>query len=364
MTRCRRTIALRPGRAPMSARRSPRGRLDYSASGQTFYRGTGSGADVYGANDQSHYAYQTLNGDGSIVARVRYQTESSAWAKAGVMIRQSGDPAGSNFVDALVRTRRQPEHAQLQRGGLRRRRLASAPLPPVVPTTGYGVADAVHRARTRPPGRTLGRLHRTEQVGLKAHPGAGNTFTSYESADGHALDADWRRDGGDERTGHHRGCSVTRAQTSARSARRPSTTSRSPRPRRPPPPGPPCRPPWADTERGPSPAHRRLGQPTTLACFTVNGAGVPTSGAPTTSFNYVNQPLGREWQRDPGRPADRHDQLELERPRAGIMIKQSTTAGSNYLMISSGPAGQHPRSSTTSNGSTGGGTYHPSRTCG
>ena len=43
--------------------------------------------------------------------------------------------------------------------------------------------------------------------------------------------------------------------------------------------------------------------------------------------------------------------------KAGVMIKQSTTAGSNYLMISSGPAGRSSRSSTTSTDPPAGRTY-------
>src|SRR5205807_7134640 len=76
------------------------GTADYSASNQTFYV-DGAGADIAGANDQFHYVYQTLNGDGTIIARLRYQTNSSAWTKAGVMIKES-TAAGSSYVDALV----------------------------------------------------------------------------------------------------------------------------------------------------------------------------------------------------------------------------------------------------------------------
>ena len=43
----------------------------------------GGGADVFGANDQFHYVYQTLNGDGSITARVRYQSDSAPGPRPG-----------------------------------------------------------------------------------------------------------------------------------------------------------------------------------------------------------------------------------------------------------------------------------------
>src|SRR5260370_37643371 len=75
------------------------GTADYSAGDQTFYI-DGAGADIYGTNDQFHYVYQTLNGDGTIFALVRYQTDSSDWTKAGVMIKQS-TTGESSYVDAL-----------------------------------------------------------------------------------------------------------------------------------------------------------------------------------------------------------------------------------------------------------------------
>jgi regulation of enolase protein 1 (concanavalin A-like superfamily) len=55
----------------------------------------GSGADVWGTADQFHYAYRTLTGDGEIVARVATVENTHAWAKAGVMMRDSLDAASS-----------------------------------------------------------------------------------------------------------------------------------------------------------------------------------------------------------------------------------------------------------------------------
>ena len=76
------------------------GKADYSTSSQSFYV-DGAGVDVYGANDQFHYVYQTLNGDGTIVARVRYQTNTSSSAKAGLMIKQSAT-AGARYGIRLM----------------------------------------------------------------------------------------------------------------------------------------------------------------------------------------------------------------------------------------------------------------------
>jgi phosphatidylserine/phosphatidylglycerophosphate/cardiolipin synthase-like enzyme/regulation of enolase protein 1 (concanavalin A-like superfamily) len=50
-----------------------------------------SGADIWGTADAFHYVYQQWTGDGSIVARVASVTNTSAWAKAGVMVRATLD---------------------------------------------------------------------------------------------------------------------------------------------------------------------------------------------------------------------------------------------------------------------------------
>jgi len=51
---------------------------------------TGAGADIWGNSDEFTYAYKTLVGDGSLVARVTSTgTGTNTWAKGGVMIRDS-----------------------------------------------------------------------------------------------------------------------------------------------------------------------------------------------------------------------------------------------------------------------------------
>ncbi|MCB1824480.1 MAG: PKD domain-containing protein [Candidatus Competibacteraceae bacterium] len=110
----------------------------------------GSGADIWNNADAFHFTYQSLNGDGAIVARVASITNTNSWAKAGVMIRES--------LDADAR------HAM------------------AVVTSGNGVA---FQRRTTPGGtsyHTVGaavgapywvKLTRT-----------GNTFTAHQSVDG------------------------------------------------------------------------------------------------------------------------------------------------------------------------------------
>ena len=49
----------------------------------------GAGADIWNTADGFHFVYQTLNGNGEIVARVTGVQNTDVWAKAGVMIRAS-----------------------------------------------------------------------------------------------------------------------------------------------------------------------------------------------------------------------------------------------------------------------------------
>ncbi|WP_418037497.1 pectinesterase family protein [Paenibacillus xylanilyticus] len=60
-----------------------------------------SAGDISGETDHFHYAYQTLEGNGEIVARVNQVTATDDGAEAGVMIRSSLD-ASSPFIAAMV----------------------------------------------------------------------------------------------------------------------------------------------------------------------------------------------------------------------------------------------------------------------
>ena len=55
----------------------------------TLFTVAGSGADIWGNADAFHFAYLTVTGDGTIIARVVSVTNTDPWAKAGVMIRQN-----------------------------------------------------------------------------------------------------------------------------------------------------------------------------------------------------------------------------------------------------------------------------------
>ncbi|MHC4520101.1 MAG: hypothetical protein ACYTAS_16035, partial [Planctomycetota bacterium] len=61
----------------------------------------GAGADIWGTADEFRYAYKQLGGDGEIVARVDSLVDTDAWAKVGVMIRQTLD-ADSPFAAVYI----------------------------------------------------------------------------------------------------------------------------------------------------------------------------------------------------------------------------------------------------------------------
>jgi hypothetical protein len=59
------------------------------------YAVSANSIDVWGTSDNFRFVYKTLTGDGAISAKVLSVTNTSGWAKAGVMIRDTLDPASS-----------------------------------------------------------------------------------------------------------------------------------------------------------------------------------------------------------------------------------------------------------------------------
>jgi hypothetical protein len=72
------------------------------------YTMTGSGSDIWLVNnveaDEFHFAYKMLNGAGSIVAKVQSVQSTNDWAKAGVMIRETLDPASAHAMTVVTPT--------------------------------------------------------------------------------------------------------------------------------------------------------------------------------------------------------------------------------------------------------------------
>jgi hypothetical protein len=72
-----------------------------SGSGGTF-TDQASGADIWNASDQFNFIYQPLTGDADIAARVTGLGNTNAWAKAGVMIRESLSADSSYAFTAMT----------------------------------------------------------------------------------------------------------------------------------------------------------------------------------------------------------------------------------------------------------------------
>jgi len=115
------------------------------------YQVTGGGGDIWGSADGMYFAYQALDGDGSIVARITAVQNSNTWARAGVMIRES---LGANAANAFTYL------APSKTLAFQRRQVAG----------GDTIATAGSTTTLAPVWVRLDR--------------AGNTFRSYRSADG------------------------------------------------------------------------------------------------------------------------------------------------------------------------------------
>jgi glucose/arabinose dehydrogenase/regulation of enolase protein 1 (concanavalin A-like superfamily) len=314
------------------------GTADYSASDQTFYV-DGAGADISGSNDQFHYVYQTLNGDGTIIARVRYQTNSSPWTKAGVMIKQS-TTAGSSYVNALVTPDVSPNTPNINGVGCTPDGCGS-PLPPVNPTVGNGVRMQYNFTGSKTATNLPGYSSPNKWLKLQR---TGNTFTTWESTDGKT----WTQIGSTSVTmtgpatiglfvtshniGQYSSVAFDNVQVTVPASN-------------------PVPSPWADTDVG-SPAIAGSASYTN-GVFTVNGAGTDIYGT-NDQFNYVYQPVNGNGTLIARVTSQTNTSSNA---KAGIMFKQSTTAGSPYILITITPGTSSFKVQYNFNGSIGGGTY-------
>ncbi len=76
--------------------------FDEGADGQILMSGIGT--DIWNTTDQFRYAYKSLSGDGSIAVRVDSVVVSDAWAKAGVMIRETLEAGSKHAFVAITPT--------------------------------------------------------------------------------------------------------------------------------------------------------------------------------------------------------------------------------------------------------------------
>jgi hypothetical protein len=62
----------------------------------------GSGTDIWETSDQFRYVYQSLTGDGEIIARVSSLTNTNTYAKAGVMFRETLTPTSKHAMTTIT----------------------------------------------------------------------------------------------------------------------------------------------------------------------------------------------------------------------------------------------------------------------
>ena len=244
----------------------------------------GGGVDIWGGTDQFNYVSQSLTGDGSIVARVTSQSDTDAWAKAGVMIKQS-TASGTSYA-----------------------------LLGVTPGNGitfqYGFNASTSGGSYSFPNGWL-KLTRT-----------GSTITAFSSADG----TTWTQVGvttmslTDPVAIGLFNCAHTAGALNTATFDNVSVTGSSPLPS-----------PWADSDVG-SPALAGSASYTN-GVFTVDGGGADIWGS-SDQFNYVSQSLTGD-----GSIVARVTSQSDTDPwaKAGVMIKQSTTTGSPYALLAVTP---------------------------
>jgi TolB protein len=70
-----------------------------AANGQ--YKVTGSGANVWGKQDQFHYVWREMAGNFTVTATVRFLGQGAEHRKAGIMVRQTPDK-DATYADVVV----------------------------------------------------------------------------------------------------------------------------------------------------------------------------------------------------------------------------------------------------------------------
>jgi outer membrane protein assembly factor BamB len=91
-----------PGACPNNWTCADIGTVAPGPGGQTLSGGTwnvtGFGNDIWGAADSFHFVYRPLAADGTISAQITSQTNSSSWAKGGLMMRLTTDPGSPYYA--------------------------------------------------------------------------------------------------------------------------------------------------------------------------------------------------------------------------------------------------------------------------
>lgn len=99
------SVNVKNGSLPSPWRNSDMGQV--GAAGSASYSNAtftlwGSGSDIWDIADEFQFVYQGLSGNGSIVAKVNSLTNTHAWAKAGVMIRESLNANSAHAMSVIT----------------------------------------------------------------------------------------------------------------------------------------------------------------------------------------------------------------------------------------------------------------------
>ncbi len=276
-----------------------------SAAGGTFTV-NGAGADIWGTADSFNYVYQPLAGDGQIVARVASLQNTNTYAKAGVMLRETLG-AGSSEVTVDVKPA----------GGIEfLSRL----------TTG-GSTTCVGSSANAPVWVKIVR--------------AGTTVTGYFSADG----TTWTKAGSvtvTMATNVYVGLAVTSHNTAAINTATFDSVAVTPATPAPAPAGPTL----TDADVG------SVGMPGSMSVsggtYTIKGAGADIWGT-TDAFNFAYQSLAGD-----GQVVTRVASLQNTNTyaKAGVMIRETLTAGSRHALLDVKPGGGLEFLTRTSTGGT------------
>jgi glucose/arabinose dehydrogenase/regulation of enolase protein 1 (concanavalin A-like superfamily) len=301
------------------------GTTEYGAASQTFYL-DGAGADVWGTRGEFRYVYQPISGDATIIARVRYQGNSSPWAKTGLMFAQS-TATGTSWIDTFTTPTASPNTPNINGVSCTVNGCAGV-LPPTTPPVGNGVhmqwSPTSDKAVTSATALT-GFNTPNEWLKLQRQ---GNLFTSSFSPDG----STWTTIGtaivnmtdpvtvGIFDTAHNIG------QYSSVAIDNVVLDT--------PAPGGPLPSPWADTDIGTPALPGSAGYNSGL--FTLKGSGADIFGT-LDQGNYVYQPtLGTGNGTLIARLTSQSN--TSANAKAGVMLRQATAAGSAYFLIAITPS--------------------------
>ncbi len=260
---------------------------------------TGGGGDIWGTADLFHFVAQTLSADGTVTAHVTAQQNTSAWAKAGVMMRATSDPGSPYYGVFVTPANGISVQWRTAQGGSTSQVLTSGTVPAYLMVGRYtSGGQTYYTAYTSPDGTTWNAIAGSTQVlGMTGGLQAGIAITSHNQGTASAVTLD----------------SVAVSATEL------------------PPPG-ACPSAWTCTDIGtvaPGPGSQTLSGST----WTIQGGGSDIWGT-ADNFHYVSQPLAA----DGSVSAQLASQTNTSAwAKAGLMMRATTDPGSPYFAVFATP---------------------------